>query len=177
MYRFFAVQDVTSLAPHGSKSCRAPGALQPIVYLLDVIVLRNICVTQDYFPSFTARSVINDNRWTSTVCSGVVLYLQHLTAKDSGRQEVEQVNDSVHILAIRINKHSMYNIWDTVCWGTALQTGRLWARFPMVSLEFFIGIIPGFGVDWASNRNTYQEYFLGGEGGRCIGLATLPTLS
>jgi len=32
----------------------------------------------------------------------------------------------------------------------------------------------GPGVDSASNRNEYQEYFLGGEGGRCIRLTTLP---
>jgi hypothetical protein len=32
----------------------------------------------------------------------------------------------------------------------------------------------GPGVDRASNRNEYQEYFLGGKGGRCIGLTTLP---
>ena len=29
-------------------------------------------------------------------------------------------------------------------------------------------------VDSASNRNEYQEYFLGGKGGRCVGLTTLP---
>jgi len=29
-------------------------------------------------------------------------------------------------------------------------------------------------VDMASNRNEYQEYFLGGKGGWCIGLTTLP---
>jgi len=39
-------------------------------------------------------------------------------------------------------------------------------RFPMLSLEFFIDIIvPAalwhYGVDSASNRNEYQEYFLG----------------
>jgi hypothetical protein len=28
------------------------------------------------------------------------------------------------------------------------------------------------GVDSASNRNEYQEYFLGGKGGRCVGLTT-----
>ena len=32
----------------------------------------------------------------------------------------------------------------------------------------------GPGVDSASNRNEYQEYFLGGKGGRCLGLTTLP---
>jgi len=29
-------------------------------------------------------------------------------------------------------------------------------------------------VDSDSNRNVYHEYFLGGEGGRCVGLTTLP---
>jgi hypothetical protein len=32
----------------------------------------------------------------------------------------------------------------------------------------------GPGVDSVSNRNDYQEYFLGGKGGRCVGLITLP---
>ena len=32
----------------------------------------------------------------------------------------------------------------------------------------------GPGVNSASNRNEYQEYFLGGKGSRCIGLTTLP---
>jgi hypothetical protein len=32
----------------------------------------------------------------------------------------------------------------------------------------------GPGVDSASNRNGYQKYFLEGEGGRCVGLITLP---
>ena len=31
----------------------------------------------------------------------------------------------------------------------------------------------GPGVDTASNRNEYQEFFLGGKGGRCLGLTTL----
>jgi hypothetical protein len=31
----------------------------------------------------------------------------------------------------------------------------------------------GSGVDSASNRNEYQEYFPGGKGGRCVGLTTL----
>ena len=65
-----------------------------------------------------------------------------------------------------------------VGWGTALQTGRLWVWFPMVSLEFFIHIIlPAALRPWGrltSNRNEYQEYFLGGKGGRWVGLTTLP---
>jgi len=48
----------------------------------------------------------------------------------------------------------------------------------MVSLEFFIwhnpsGCTMALGLT-ASNRNEYQEYFLGRKGGRCVGLTTLP---
>jgi len=32
----------------------------------------------------------------------------------------------------------------------------------------------GPGVDSTSNRHEYQEYFLGGKGGRCVGLTNLP---
>ena len=32
----------------------------------------------------------------------------------------------------------------------------------------------GPGVDWASDRNEYQEYFPGDKGGRCVWLTTLP---
>jgi hypothetical protein len=32
----------------------------------------------------------------------------------------------------------------------------------------------GPGVDSATNRSEYQEHFLGGRGGRCIGLSNLP---
>jgi len=46
------------------------------------------------------------------------------------------------------------------------HAGSLRVRFPIGSLEFFIDIIlpaPIFpGVDSASNRNEYQEYFQGG---------------
>jgi len=48
-----------------------------------------------------------------------------------------------------------------------------------MSLEFLIDIKSfrshyGPGVGSASNRNEYQEHFLGGKGGRCVRLTTLP---
>jgi hypothetical protein len=52
------------------------------------------------------------------------------------------------------------------CGGTAIQAERSLVRFPTVSLKFYI--------DSASNRNEYQEHFMGGKGGRCVGLTTLP---
>ena len=47
-----------------------------------------------------------------------------------------------------------------------LQIGKSLVRSKMVSVEFFIDIKSfrshyGPGVDSASNRNEYQEYFLG----------------
>jgi hypothetical protein len=60
-----------------------------------------------------------------------------------------------------------------VVWGTALVDGRSWVQFPMVSLEFFIDIIPP-GALWPSDRNEYQECFLGCKGGQCVRLTTLP---
>ena len=47
----------------------------------------------------------------------------------------------------------------------------------MVSLEFFIDIILwlyGPGIDSVSNRNEYQDSFLGGKDGRCLRLTTFP---
>ena len=53
-------------------------------------------------------------------------------------------------------------------YGAVLQIGRSLVRSQLVSLEFFIDIDIksirshyGPGVDSASNRNEYQEYFLG----------------
>ena len=67
---------------------------------------------------------------------------------------------------------------DAVGWGTVLRTGSPQVWFPMESMEFFTDIIlPAalcFGIDTASNRHTYQEYFLGGKDGRCVRLTTLP---
>jgi len=41
------------------------------------------------------------------------------------------------------------------------------------ALRYKGGSIP-VGVDSVSKRNEYQEYLLGGKGGRCVGLITLP---
>jgi hypothetical protein len=61
--------------------------------------------------------------------------------------------------------------------GTALQAVKSRVGFPMVSFEFLTQSFRpehGPGLDSASNRNEYQEYSLEGNGGRCVGLTTLP---
>jgi len=68
-------------------------------------------------------------------------------------------------------------------WGTALQAGRSRARFPLVSLEFFIDIIflvALWSWGWLSLWQKWVPGIFpggrggGGKGGRFVGLATLP---
>jgi hypothetical protein len=61
-----------------------------------------------------------------------------------------------------------------VGWGTALKAGRSRFRFLLVSLAYSFRSHYGPGVNSASNRNKYQEEFLGSKDGRCIRL-TLPS--
>jgi hypothetical protein len=78
---------------------------------------------------------------------------------------------------IRIFTHLWVTPGGTVCSGTALQAGRSRVRFPMVSLQFFIGIIlPAALWPWGrlglltemSARNISQWL----KGGQCVGLTT-----
>ena len=65
-------------------------------------------------------------------------------------------------------------------WLRCCATNRKVAgSIPVGVTEFFIDIKSfrsqyGTGVDSASNRNEYHEHFLGGKGGRCVRLTTLP---
>ena len=51
--------------------------------------------------------------------------------------------------------------------------GSQW-RYCNISLTESFRPHNGPGVDSVSKRNEYQEYFLGGKGGRCVRLTTLP---
>jgi hypothetical protein len=77
---------------------------------------------------------------------------------------------NIHILPSNASHVLMLNLQQQVC-HNKLQAGSTRVRFPMVSLEFFIDKTYrhhyGPGVDSASNRIEYQEYFL--EGGRYSG--------
>jgi hypothetical protein len=55
-----------------------------------------------------------------------------------------------------------------VGWGTAIQAGRLWIRFPIRSLEFLIDI------NLSATLRPSGWLSLWGKDGRCEGLTTLP---
>jgi hypothetical protein len=55
--------------------------------------------------------------------------------------------------------------------GRGFESRRCYWNF---SLTYSFRPYYGLGVDWASNRNKHQRYLLGGKGGRCLRLTTLP---
>jgi len=69
-------------------------------------------------------------------------------------------------MLIQKKKKILFNIFTCYLSYAVLQIGRSLVRSQLVSLEFFIDIKSfqshyGPGVDSASNRNEYQEHFLG----------------
>ena len=67
---------------------------------------------------------------------------------------------------------------NAVGWGTELQDGRWWVRFPMVSLEFFVDIfLPAALWPWgwlSLQQKWVPGVFPEGKVGRCVGLTSFP---
>jgi hypothetical protein len=69
--------------------------------------------------------------------------------------------------------HAVVQIVEALCYklkGRGFDSQCHWN----FSLTYSFWQHYGPGVDSASNRNEYEEYFLGGKGGQCVGLTTLP---
>jgi hypothetical protein len=62
-----------------------------------------------------------------------------------------------------------------VGWGTALQAGRSWVWFPMVSMQFLHWHNPsGLGSTQPLTEMSTRNIFWGSKDGRCVVLTTLP---
>ena len=59
---------------------------------------------------------------------------------------------------------------------TTLERKKIFTILPPIRIPDSFRLHYGPGVDSDSNRNEYQEYFLGDKSGRCVGLTTLPSL-
>ena len=85
-------------------------------------------------------------------------------------QQNRRFKNDLQIITTLLNKIGLHAVAQN--WGTALQAGRSWDRFPMVSLEFFIDIILPVALwPWGRLRLLQKwvpEIFPGGKGGRCV---------
>jgi hypothetical protein len=69
-------------------------------------------------------------------------FVRKLLAHGSSQKgPLQRPNINLTPLPNIISFKSIFTRWRSG-WGTALQTGRSRVRFPMVSLEFFIDILP-----------------------------------
>jgi len=69
--------------------------------------------------------------------------------------------------------HAAVQLVDSLCYKPGgHRFDSRWCRWNF-SLTFF-RMHYGPGVDSASNRNEYKEYFVGGNGVQCVGLTSLP---
>jgi hypothetical protein len=116
-------------------------------------------------------------RWT--VCSLLILDKRVRHSSDIFQQGVENFyNESVEC---DCHASLLVLVWITL--RTECRTRRcvFYGRnnfkrsFEMDSVIFVVQKWSFHGVNSASNRNEYQEYFVGNKGGRCVGLTTLPS--
>jgi hypothetical protein len=89
------------------------------------------------------------------------------------RPHAQDVSPKLSHTAGGHHHNNLCELWVHLC--SCSRTGGLdsrWCRWNFsLTWSFRPRYVPG--VDSASNRNEYQEYFLGGKGGRCVGLTTL----
>ena len=72
--------------------------------------------------------------------------------------------------------HAVAQLVEALRYKPEVRGFDSWCCHWNFSLTWSFWLHYGPGVDSASNRNEYQECFLSGKGGRCVGLTTLPPL-
>ena len=138
------------------------------------------------------RHQLNILNATKYKVNGKGIPLQAWTSpKGSGRFKPHTFQDNrqmkvVRLTALRTGRiYLPENIPDTrLCWWRSRKrhcatSRKVAGSIPAGVIKIFhlhnpSGTHYGLGVDSSSNRNEYQEYFLGGKGGRCVGMTTLP---
>jgi hypothetical protein len=112
-------------------------------HLLDSVNFCNSTVTKPCFKSLTSRDVPIDNLF---YVNSIRYWWYHDPILDNlyrFKTRHDRTNEIIKVAEKELERHFTLpgGRGGAVGWGTALQTGRSRVRFPMMSLEFFIGII------------------------------------
>jgi hypothetical protein len=105
-----------------SHICNCTSSFRPTVTARDIPIRCSLWHHSDSFRRFPS---------TSTCCYISIIFLSTPQSTRFLRREWKKVGSN--------NKYGPRD--SAVGWGNALQVGRSWVRFPMVSMEFFIGIV------------------------------------
>jgi hypothetical protein len=118
-------------------------------------------------------SLLHPNIFLSTLVWSICSLWSSLNVTDQVSHPYKIGSESVEQLEVII-WYSWGARVGAAGWGTALQVGS--RGFDSRCCHWIFSLTQSFrpyfgpGVDSASSRNEYQEYFLGGKGGRCVGL-------
>ena len=119
-------------------------------------------------------------------CKNFVSYLIHLSCLSSPHYSDNSSWTDIHRMCFwavvlkfvdefNFGGHRVAQLFETLRYKPEVRGFDSWWchwNFSLTSFRPHCGPV----VDSASNRNEYQEYFLGGKSGRCVGLTTLPSL-
>ena len=106
-----------------------------------------------------------DRHWSLSWARSIQSILPHPTPR-------LQDNTSLIIISLQKKKGTRWRSWLRHCATNRKVASSIPDYIIGNSLTSF-RLHYGLGVDSASNRNEYQEHYLGGKGGWCVGL-TLP---
>ena len=108
----------------------------------------------------------------SRICAGTTWSIQHVTVLHPKLWSSSQVS-CIFLTNFHLQQTQGYAVAQLVEALRYKPEGRGFVHWNF-SLTKSFRLQCGPGVDSASDRNEYQEYFLGGRGGRCVRLTTLP---
>jgi len=132
---------VCSVSPrHASSSGEVKGSLHFVIFgFLCLLLSVNFCSENVRIKFFVFISIFTDQKLTTLT----------LLARELGSTpySTPHIPDLVSLFSVLCPLY-MGARGGPVGWSTALQAGRSRARFPMVSLEFFIDILPAALWPW-----------------------------
>jgi hypothetical protein len=114
-------------------------------YFLDTICLAKHLHHIGIFP-YPYCTLCDQKRWISNICWDALLYLQHLKATGTGRQELKWVHEAGNIPAIwidrYINKQYSLNMCNTPCSFSERWSANVQLLSWKLTKLYFVNVIP-----------------------------------